>query len=182
MSLYSCLCFLSPNNPWSSGPGLTEMFYPVSLYLIVCHLSSYWVTSCHSDDRQSRPSQPHNLGTDLFNLLHNVIYGGTEDHHPASAQTCTAPAWRDLVLTSQHLGLDLARHCWLFQPPFEDSLARRAIRCWLSFYNWVIIFLLLLFLDFLTTGLTPYFKLTRQCQSVSPFLLVSLSHSVKIPS
>ena len=47
VSLYSCLCFLSPNNPWSSGPGLTEMFYPVSLYLIVCHLSSYWVTSCH---------------------------------------------------------------------------------------------------------------------------------------
>ena len=44
VSLYSCLCFLSPNNLWSS---LTEMFYLVSLYLIVCHLTWYWVTSCH---------------------------------------------------------------------------------------------------------------------------------------
>ena len=61
------------------GPGLTGMFYRVSLYLIVCHLSSYWVTSRHTDDsRPSRLSHTGNLGSDLFNLLQNVIYGGTD--------------------------------------------------------------------------------------------------------
>ena len=64
------------------GPCLTGMFYPVSLYLIVCHLSSYWVTQVthmSHDDRPSIKSQPHNLGNDLFNLVQNVIYGWTDD-------------------------------------------------------------------------------------------------------
>ena len=157
------------------GPGLTGMFYRVSLYLIVCHLSSYWVTSCHTMTGRASHLCHTTLGLIWLICVRLSSVGLWRDwrsvssniNHPVLMHSLTWE-WQGLVLSTENLP---RHHCWLFQPPFEDSLARRAIRCWLSFYNWVIIFLLLLFWDFLTTGLTLYFKLTRQCLS----MLVSLS-------
>ena len=92
------------------GPCLTGMFYPVSLYLIVCHLSSYWVTQVthmSHDDRPSIKSQPHNLGNDLFNLVQNVIYGWTDDLFLVIiiTQFVIRPQLVGARLGSQHWGL-----------------------------------------------------------------------------
>ena len=170
------------------GPGLTGMFYRVSLYLIVCHLSSYWVTSCHTMTGRASHLCHTTLGLIWLICVRLSSVGLWRDwrsvssniNHPVLMHSLTWE-WQGLVLSTENLP---RHHCWLFQPPFEDSLARRAIRCWLSFYNWVIIFLLLSFLDF-PAGPSVYFKLTvfvlTEDGSVRIFSLSLSLHSSILP-
>ena len=151
-------CFLGPNNLWPTDRDVLPRVIVFNSLSFVIH----WVTSRHRMTGRGWRHSQAGLDTDLFNLVQNVNWwsislGSCNNLQLVCLLRSQTPGWEGLRLIELLDLLELlellgSSHnpMWIFKQPFEDSLAPRGIRCWLSFYNWVIIFLLLSFLDFPT--------------------------------